>query len=512
MIDQSSWARRISGVLRALERPENMLFIPAITLAAFWLGGERMLIVAALGFPAIMLLAGLLRARDVRVAIAVNPAGTASRQDLATILDASLQEAATSGLATACLAVMIDDAEDLSARHGFAAQSEILARAADRIVSAMRGGDTVARLGGGGLAVALRPMRRLDLEAMVQIAARLQSALSAPFSVDGAQVYITASVGFCQSQRMPGTDGASLRDAAITAAEEALRNGPGAIRAYTADMARRRSDREGTRAALERALEAGEIRPWFQPQVSTDTGAITGFEALARWHHPERGLLPPSEFLPDIEEAGLSERLGEVILFQSLTALSKWDRADLRVPTVSVNFSATELRNPRLAEKLRWELDRFDLSIDRLCVEILENVVAQTENDVLVANIAALSRMGCGIDLDDFGVGHASITSIRRFQVRRIKIDRSFVSHMDEDRDQQRIVAAVLSMAEQLGLDTLAEGVETPGEHAMLAQLGCGHVQGYAIARPMPFDDTLDWIARHRAQVSQVARIGTRAR
>lgn len=123
-----------------------------------------------------------------------------------------------------------------------------------------------------------------------------------------------------------------------------------------------------------------------------------------------------------------------------------------------------------------------------------------------------IGALGCGIDLDDFGTGHASITSIRRFAVRRIKIDRSFVTKLDEDREQQKMVAAILSMAERLGLETLAEGVETPGEHAMLSQLGCGDVQGFGIARPMPVDETMEWIARHRAKVGAIPRIGSRAR
>jgi EAL domain-containing protein (putative c-di-GMP-specific phosphodiesterase class I) len=132
---------------------------------------------------------------------------------------------------------------------------------------------------------------------------------------------------------------------------------------------------------------------------------------------------------------------------------------------------------------------------------VLEHVVAETDNDVIVSNISALARMGCGIDLDDFGTGHASITSIRRFAVRRIKIDRSFVTKVDEDRDQQKMVSAILSMAERLGL-----------QHTMLAQLGCGDVQGFGIARPMPVDETMDWIERHRARPSAAPRISHRAR
>jgi diguanylate cyclase len=179
---------------------------------------------------------------------------------------------------------------------------------------------------------------------------------------------------------------------------------------------------------------------------------------------------------------------------------------------VSVNFSAAELRNPRLPDRLRWELDRFGLGPDRLTVEVLETVIAATDNDVIVANIAALSAMGCGIDLDDFGIGHASITTIRRFAVRRIKIDRSFVTRVDQDREQQRMVSAILSLADRLGLQTLAEGVETAGEHAMLSQLGCSHVQGFGIARPMPLDEVTDWMTRQAQTAGRVPRIGQRGR
>ncbi|MEM6897275.1 MAG: EAL domain-containing protein, partial [Pseudomonadota bacterium] len=259
------------------------------------------------------------------------------------------------------------------------------------------------------------------------------------------------------------------------------------------------------------ALDSGDIHPWFQPQVSTDTGRVTGFEALARWKHAHRGLVSPAEFLPAIEQAGMMERLGEAMLYHALTALKSWDDAGVRVPTVGVNFSPDELRNPKLVDKVQWELDRFEIAPSRLNIEVLESVVANSEDDVVTRNIAGLAELGCMIDLDDFGTGHASISSIRRFSVSRIKIDRSFVMKVDEDPEQQRMLAAILMMAERLGLETLAEGVETIGEHAVLAQLGCGHVQGYGLARPMPFEDTLPWMERHKEKISGANAAARRA-
>ena len=508
---------RFSGILlwlaAALRRPEMLFFLPAIKLSAFWFGGEQALILTALAAPLIYSISGAFRLTGTAQLPSYDGlSGLALRPQVVAMLDTALQDGTSGSKVTGCLVVQFDDASVILDRHGRAAQAEVLLRSAERICAALRGGDTVARLEGGGFAIALAPVRWLDLEAMVQLATRLQSALADPISLDAARLYVTASIGFCLGARAPDGTGASLLDAAQTAADEALRNGPSSIRAFALGMARKRADRDAFREVLEVALDEGQIRPHFQPQISTDTGALSGFEALARWHHPERGLIMPAEFLPAVDEAGLSERMGEVILFHALAALVRWDKAGLRVPTVGVNFGASELRNPKLAEKLKWELDRFNLTPDRLSVEILETVVAETDNDVIVHNIAALARLGCGIDLDDFGTGHASITSIRRFAVRRIKIDRSFVTKVDEDREQQKVISAVLSLAERLGLETLAEGVETQAELSMLGQLGCGHVQGYGIARPMPFEDTADWIARHRAQVIATPKIGHRAR
>jgi EAL domain-containing protein (putative c-di-GMP-specific phosphodiesterase class I) len=249
----------------------------------------------------------------------------------------------------------------------------------------------------------------------------------------------------------------------------------------------------------------------FQPQIAADTGEISGFEALARWHHPERGLVAPGVFLPALERAGLLEKLGVVILHDALQAITRWDKAGLAVPCVSVNFSAGELGSPQLPDKIKWALDRFHLDPERLTVEILESVVTQTDNDMIVRNIASLSEMGCGIDLDDFGTGQTSLANIRRFALRRLKIDRSFVTRIDEDPGQQRVCSAILSMAERLGLETVAEGVETSGEQAMLAQLGFTHAQGFGIGRPMPFEETAEWMTRHRARLAGLARLSQTA-
>jgi EAL domain-containing protein (putative c-di-GMP-specific phosphodiesterase class I) len=159
-----------------------------------------------------------------------------------------------------------------------------------------------------------------------------------------------------------------------------------------------------------------------------------------------------------------------------------------------VNFSKEELTDPQLVDRIEQRLYEFGLDANRLAVEVLETVVADHADDIVIRNLSGLATLGCSLDLDDFGTGHASITSIRRYSIERIKIDRSFVTRIDADDEQQKMVAAILTMADRLGLDTLAEGVETNEERLKLAELGCGHVQGFGIARPLPPEDVDNWI------------------
>ena len=370
----------------------------------------------------------------------------------------------------------------------------VLRLTADRLTAALGPDDTAVRIEGATFALALSASREVDLESALQLAGRLQRRLSEPVPLGEASLPLSFSIGLALSGRLREPTGDGIIHAATLALIEARRSGPGAIRSYSDAMRHRIESRGHLSGEVASALEKGEVEAYFQPQISTRTGAITGFEALARWQHPTRGLLPPGEFLPAIEQAGLMGRLGERMLTAALSALRDWEKEGIHIPSVGVNFSHAELGDPRLVERIRWELDRSDLSPDRLVIEVLETVVATRSEDTVIRNLAGLARLGCCLDLDDFGTGQTSISSIRRFSIERIKIDRSFVTRIDRDPEQSRMVGAILTMAERLGLDTLAEGVETVGERQMLTRLGCGHVQGYVIARPMPFGETIPWI------------------
>ncbi|KIC15276.1 putative bifunctional diguanylate cyclase/phosphodiesterase [Leisingera sp. ANG-DT] len=500
-------ARLRQTLAPALAGPAMLAFLPALTLATFWLGGETALLAVALGLPVLIAAAGGFSKR-----------GNTVPRDAVTgmiLRDGFEQEAARihtecseGGLRSAIFVLELDDYKELTDRHGQEAGDRIMQHCGAQIVSALRQNDIIARIGDSRFAVCLAPTLQLDLELCIQLAGRMQSATEEPVALDGTTLYMTSSLGFCQHNRAPGSTSAEWNNAAIAALSEAQSNGPGGIRAYSADMPGHASSRSSLRDEAAAALETGQIQAWFQPQICTDTGRVSGFEALARWLHPVQGLIPPSTFLPALEEAGLMDRLSQVMLYNALVAIRAWDEAGVKVPCVGVNFATQELRNPGLAGRVKWELERFGLPADRLCVEILETVMTDQPDDVVTRNILSLSEMGCPIDLDDFGTGHASISAVRRFNISRIKIDRSFVMKADQDPEQQKLISAILTMAERLELETLAEGVETAGEHALLAQLGCGHVQGFGIGRPMPFDQTLDWIAAHEAKLQDAPAIG----
>ncbi|PTQ76014.1 putative bifunctional diguanylate cyclase/phosphodiesterase [Celeribacter persicus] len=505
-------AAKLHRLRDALTGPQTLAFLPALCLGAFWFGGESLLIACALLVPALATLLSMSDAtRHHRPIARDGLTGLPLRRTVTDILDQILDARDTTGRTTACLVIEIDDFHALSSGFGATASDDILISAAQRLRDALRDHDTLARLEGARFAIVFAPVRRADLESLIQLASRLQAALSEPFSINASKIFATASIGFCLPNRAPAASGQAFLDAAEIALADAHRNGPGSIRAYSPAIAARILERSSLNADVGDALENGQILPWFQPQISTDTGTVSGMEALARWVHPEQGALPPAEFMPDIEELGLQERLSEVMLYHALMAIKEWDRAGFHIPSVAVNFSPTDLANPRIVDKIRWELDRFELKPERLSVEVLESVISSSDNDTITRNIWALNEMGCGIDLDDYGTGHASIANIRRFAVKRIKIDRSYVSRCDLDRDQQSMLAAILTMAERLDLETLAEGVETVGEHAMLSQLGCNHVQGYSISRPMAFEQTHEWMETHNRKLTHPPQIGRRA-
>lgn len=415
------------------------------------------------------------------------------------------------GNPTVAMIVEIDDYQRLEEVYGRSTLESALTFTQSVIEEHLTESDVTIHLDGSRFMSALAPQAPHDTEVMLNTCTRIQHALANVPLMSDLPVQLTASIGFASSDKLARPTAEALMQATFTALSEARRKAPSAVRTYSEAMSSRRTSQLKITQDAKRAFEHGEIFAYFQPQLSLADGSLSGFEALTRWHHPERGIISPADFLPALEQAGLMQKLGETMIKQALQALTFWDKAGLNVPRIGVNFSTSELRNPRLVDRIAMHLDVSNIAPHRLVIEVLETVIASEADDDIIGNLAALADLGCGIDLDDFGTGYASITNIRRFSVGRIKIDRSFVTGIDTDLEQRNMVSAILTMANRLGVQTLAEGVETRGEKETLMRLGCHDAQGFQIARPMPVQETVEWATAYFHQTHQPIQLSKRA-
>jgi len=484
-------------------------FIPFLLAATYWLAGEQTMTVVAAVLPASAVILSLFSDRRNNTGSALSSLN--SLETALAWLEERLNGTGSEPSQTAVMSIKFDNLDLLEERLGIPMDDAIMDEFLARLKTHVRDGDLVSRGKKSDFLVCLTGMRAPESESLLHLSRRIQSCLDQPFRNGAVHVYCTITIGIARANLIETSSPTALIRAADSANRAARHDGPGSVRIYKSAYGRKPRSDDLLLGQVASALENGQIIAWYQPQVSTHTGEITGFEALARWEHPTRGLISPASFLGLIDQLGLSQRLSEVVLTHALSTLRTWDRAALAIPSVSVNYSSDELRNPRLPEFLRWELDRFDLTSDRLTIEVLENVIAESQDNIISRNLRAISNMGCRIDLDDFGTSYTSILNIRKFSVSRLKIDRQLVSRIDADKEQRKLVSALIAMSEQLDIQTLAEGVETPEEHSMLSQLGCDHIQGFNLARPMPRGDSLTWIPDYRQDLPQETPVGIKS-
>lgn len=507
-------ARLGAWLERALGRLETHALFTVMALGALWLGLHD-LVTAMVFVPPGVLALRILLGREIDPAAipdaaALFPAaddGTAGRAALMAMLARVARRMQDDSV---CILLELDAWDEIADRWGNAAAGDILATIRNRLRATLRHDDMLVHLGAGRFGVVLHPIRSAPLGTRTQICDRLRAAVAEPLVFGTIQLRLTASAGHASLRHDGGGMPEPTLRAATTALDTARHHGPDSQRAFDPAIAAP-STANALSQEVAAALIADEFQPWFQPQIATQSGVIVGFEALARWHHPKRGILLPAQFLPAIAEAGMMHRFGRQILSHALAAAQGWDQAGLRVPSVSVNFSAEELQDPGLAEHIKWELDRFDLRPGRLTIEIRETVAARAQDGAITTNIAALRRHGVNIDLDDFGIGQASIAAIRRFGVSRIKIDRSYLVGLADDPAQHAALCAILAMGRHLGIETLAKGVETAAVRDILSRLDCDHCQGVWIAEPMPFAATCDWATGHNAGIAQTMTGNRRA-
>ena len=370
----------------------------------------------------------------------------------------------------------------------------VLIENARRLQMALRGIDTLARLGGDEFVALIDDV--VDEDAAVAVADRLQTALALPVDGQGQRLYTTASIGIVLSSAIYETAQDLLRDAEVTMYHaKALGRSRHAV--FNAGMRARAIARLVLENELRLALERGELTLHYQPILDLRTDQITGFEALVRWRHPYRGLVPPSEFIPIAEETGSIVPIGHWVLREASAQLARWRQAtdEAKHLTMSVNLSARQFREKDLASQVGLALMQAGLEPEALKVEITETALVEDADQALVT-LDALRALGVQVQIDDFGTGYSSLSYLQRFPVDTLKIDRSFIGRISAGDDSLEIVRSIVNLAHGLGLTVIAEGVETQEQLNFIKALACELGQGYLISKPLEAERAFEYIVR----------------
>jgi diguanylate cyclase (GGDEF)-like protein len=428
--------------------------------------------------------------------------GLPNRKYLLQRLDEAVQRPDVTRFSVALLD--LDRFKEVNDTLGHHVGDRLLEMVAQRIQGVLRGEDLVARLGGDEFAVVM-PQLANDREA-ADVSRRVRDALVEPFQLEEVLLELEASIGIALYPEH-GTDVEQLMrraDVAMYLAKE-LHSG---VEVYDPARDRNSTDRLGLLAALRRALDDGELDLHYQPKVTIGevghaTAQVVGVEALLRWNHPTRGFIPPDEFIPLAETSGLMHRLTDFVIDTALAQVAQWRAEGLPV-AVAVNVSARDLHGSELARTVSEALARHRVPAPLLKLELTERTL-MAEHTRVMDTLIALEALDVELSLDDFGTGYSSMFMLKRLPVSEIKVDRSFVSKLSEHGEDASIVRSIIDLAHALGLQAVAEGVETAEVWTQLQDLGCDEAQGWLVARPMPADAATAWLHEH-ADAATLAR------
>ena len=371
----------------------------------------------------------------------------------------------------------------------------LLKAVTDRLRQCVRGSDMIARLGGDEFAIVQTDVQQTADATM--LATRMIEAVSAPYVIDDHQVVIGLSVGIAIAPN-DGLDADLLLKNADMALYRAKADGRGVYRFFEAEMDARMQVRRTMELDLRRAIVNGEFELFYQPLFNTKTQQITAFEALIRWHHPVRGLIPPLDFIPLAEETGLIVPVGEWVMYKACEQAARWPSQ----ARVAVNLSPAQFRGKALLSTVSSALARAGLAAERLELEITETILLQ-DSEATLATLHDLRALGVRISMDDFGTGYSSLSYLRKFPFDKIKIDGSFIRDITEQG--LPIVRAVAAMGSGLGIVTTAEGVETREQLELLEREGCTEVQGYLLSQPLPAGEVVSLLQTINPRQKKIA-------
>jgi diguanylate cyclase (GGDEF)-like protein/PAS domain S-box-containing protein len=404
-------------------------------------------------------------------------------------VESAIEAARASGVSTALLMLDLDGFKEVNDTFGHDHGDRLLQEVSRRLLRVLDGSELVARLGGDEFAVLLT---NADAHLAQDRAAAVLAALDPPFRIEGHPLLLGASIGVALAPAH-GTDFKSLLRRADVAMYEAKEQGGGCV-VYSPDRDRHRPDLLGLLGELRQAIESEELVLHYQPKVNCATGAFVGVEALVRWPHPQRGMIPPDQFIPQAERSGLIHPLTRSVIRSALRQTLHWRQRGLVVP-VAVNLSMRSLHDPELPGTLRSELAACNLPGSAIELEITESSLMADPARAL-AMLMELNEMGVRIAIDDFGTGYSSLAYLKDLPVHELKIDRCFVRELARSPRDLAIVQSTIDLAHHLGLRVVAEGVEDAPTAALLAELGCDLAQGYHFSRPLPAAEVSAWAPR----------------
>ena len=426
--------------------------------------------------------------------------GLPNRYLLLDRLDAAMQRAKRNNTLLGVLFMDIDRFKQINDTRGHATGDILLQQIAERLAGSLRATDTIARLGGDEFTVLVENATSVD--EITSIAEKIKNSFATPFDTESGDVFTTTSVGITI---YPFDD--HDRDELLKNADIAMYHAKqerNAWQLYRQDMNVNSAGRLGMEMELRHALVRNEFELHFQPQVNVKTGELTGMEALIRWNNKALGRVPPAEFIPLAEDTGLIVPIGEWILRAACAQCKVWERAGLSPFLVSVNIAAPQFRRSNLLQLISTVLTEYDLDSRWLGLEITESsIMKHAEQTIKTLN--DLRDIGISISIDDFGTGYSSLSYLKRFPVNKIKVDQSFVRDINSDPNDAAIVSAVIAMSKQLGIRTVAEGVETDAQLKFLTRLDCDEYQGYLFSKPIPASDVLSLIQSHQLKLARTA-------
>jgi diguanylate cyclase (GGDEF)-like protein len=418
-------------------------------------------------------------------------------------LEQALVNSTRQGTSVSLLVIDLDEFKDVNDSFGHDAGDALLKETASRLSAATRDGDTVARLGGDEFMVILAGS---SLEHAATLAEGIARKLSQPVSYAGQMIASHASIGIASFPDHDAKPIELMKDADI-ALYRAKAEGRNRVVTFSPEMRAATEQRVTLRREMREAISLDQIQPFYQPKVCLSTGEIIGFEALARWQHPTRGLLTPGSFADAFDDPELATMVGKRLIGKVASDMRKWLNSSVSFGHVAINLSHVEFIQPGLAEDILRVLDLAKVPPQHFEIEITEKVLLDAQSGLVSSALEKFRARGVQIALDDFGTGYASLTHLKQFPVDHIKIDRSFVRDIEEDPDDEAIVTAVVSLGRSLNLKVTAEGVETTGQAQRLREMGCSAAQGYLYAKPMSGTDVPGLLSGWFAQQMPAKRL-----